>query len=261
MIPKIIHYCWFGGNKLPESAIRCIESWKKFCPDYKIIEWNESNYNVRKNKYMSDAYDKKKWAFVSDYARVDVVYEHGGIYMDTDVELLKPLDAFLNNEIYCGWESRDMMQDGKGMENSVNFGLGFGAEKESKILKDILELYEDISFINQDGSLNLMACPHYQTMILKKYGIDDSKRTYQKINGIVVYPERYFSPKSLQTGELTITEDTVSIHHFSMSWVDKKTLFLHNIKLKLTKIIGYKNVKKLVDIIYSPYRIIKRMKK
>ena len=100
MIPKVIHYCWFGGNPLPDEAKRCIDSWKKYCPDYKIIEWNESNYDVNSNEYMKAAYNEKKWAFVSDYARVDVVYRYGGIYMDTDVELIKPLDKFLYQSPY-----------------------------------------------------------------------------------------------------------------------------------------------------------------
>ena len=111
MIPKVIHYCWFGGNSLPEEAKRCIESWKKYCPDYKIIEWNENNYDVNSNEYMKAAYKEKKWAFVSDYARIDVVYKYGGIYMDTDVELVKELDSFLKDRMYCGWEMRDPLLD------------------------------------------------------------------------------------------------------------------------------------------------------
>ena len=153
MIPKVIHYCWFGGNPLPEEAKRCIESWKKYCPDYKIIEWNENNYDVNSNEYMKAAYKEKKWAFVSDYARIDVVYKYGGIYMDTDVELVKELDSFLNDRMYCGWEMRDPLLDklGRSYENSVAFGLGFGAEKGHPALKKILDLYDRISFYNEDG--------------------------------------------------------------------------------------------------------------
>ena len=119
MIPKVIHYCWFGKNELPEDAKRCIASWKKFCPDYEIIEWNETNYDVRKNKYMSDAYDEKKWAFVSDYARIDIIYNYGGIYLDTDVELLRPLDELLKDKMFCGWESRDSILDKNKIESDL----------------------------------------------------------------------------------------------------------------------------------------------
>ena len=105
MIPKIIHYCWFGGAELPEKDRKCIESWKKFCPDYQIIEWNENNYDVTKNTYMYQAYQAKKWGFVPDYARLDIIYQHGGIYLDTDVELVKNLDSLLENDAFMGFVS------------------------------------------------------------------------------------------------------------------------------------------------------------
>ena len=257
MIPKIIHYCWFGQNRLPEEAIKCINSWKKFCPKYKIIEWNEKNYNVRKNKYMSDAYDEKKWAFVSDYARIDIVYNYGGIYLDTDVELIKTLDAFLNDPLFCGWE-RD---DDEKKNNFVAFGLGFGAEKNSIILKDILKLYDNINFINDDGTLNLIPCPSYQTMILEKYGLDTRNRDYQKNNNFVVYPESYFSPKSLMTGKIELTKDTVSIHHFSHSWGDKGRKFYDKIERKLAKKVGELKAHIIVEIISIPYKVYEKIKK
>ena len=121
MIPKIIHYCWFGGNDKSELVERCISSWKKYCPDYKIIEWNENNYNVNKNKYTKYAYERQKWAFVSDYARIDIINTYGGFYLDTDVELMKSLDDLINNEIYFGIEKNT---------NKISTGLGFGSVKE-----------------------------------------------------------------------------------------------------------------------------------
>ena len=261
MIPKVIHYCWFGRNPLPESAIKCIESWRKYCPDYKIIQWTEDNYDVHKNQYMSDAYKEKKWAFVSDYARIDIINQYGGIYMDTDVELIKSLDKFLTDKMFCGWEERDeyyIIKNPK-YENSVAFGLGFGSEKNNPILIDILELYDHISFYNSDGSLNLMACPHYQTEIMKKYGLDDSVRSYQKIQYATVYPEDYFSPKSITTGKITITSNTVSIHHFSMSWIPIEEQKLQNIEWKLQKYISYRWAKYVVKVISVPYRIKKKI--
>ena len=260
MIPKVIHYCWFGKSELPEDAQKCIASWKKFCPDYEIIEWNETNYDVRKNKYMSDAYDEKKWAFVSYYARIDIIYNYGGIYLDTDVELLRPLDELLKDKMFCGWESRDPILDEKRItyENSVNLGLGFGAEKNNIALKDILDLYEKLNFINEDGSLNLMACPHYQTEILKQYGLDDSQRTYQKLKDeIIVYPESYFSPKSMTTGKITLTDETYSIHHFSGTWIEKKNPVKMFIRKFIKKFEHEENKNIFIKILKFPYKIYK----
>lgn len=223
MIPKIIHYCWFGKGEIPEIEQKCIESWKKYCPDYEIKRWDETNYDVHKVKYMSDAYKEKKWSFVSDYARVDIIYQYGGIYLDTDVELVKPLDDFLDKKMFCGFESRDPLMDKKGIsyENSVNFGLGFGAEKENQILADTLELYKNLSFYKEDGSLNLMACPHYQTEVLIRHGLIPDRR-HQVIEECEIYPPEYFSPKSYLTGKIECTKETVSIHHFRVSWTDEK---------------------------------------
>lgn len=263
MIPKIIHYCWFGKNPLPEDAVKCINSWKKYCPDYKIIQWNEDNYNINKNKYIADAYKEKKWAFVSDYARIDVVNQYGGVYMDTDVELIKSLEAFLNDKMFCGWEERDKYYIARNpqYENSVATGLGFGSEANNPILDDMLKFYDKLSFYNDDGSLNLVACPHYQTQIMKKYGLDDSKRTYQKLNYCTVYPEDYFSPKSITTGKINITENTVSIHHFSMSWISPEEKKYQDLEWKLQDFLSYKWAKRIVKCVSIPYKIKKRINK
>ena len=229
-----------------------------------IVEWNENNYDVNSNEYMKAAYKEKKWAFVSDYARIDVVYKYGGIYMDTDVELVKELDSFLNDRMYCGWEMRDPLLDklGRSYENSVAFGLGFGAEKGHPALKKILDLYDRISFYNEDGTLNLMACPHYQTEILKEYGLDDTRRTYQHLDaGIVVYEEEVFSPKSPLTGKTTITNKTVSIHQFSMTWINAKERKLQNIEWNLTERFGYGFAHTVTKIISLPYRVEKKITK
>ena len=220
MIPKIIHFCWFGGAPLGEKELACIESWKKYCPDYEIRRWDESNYDVHKNKYMSDAYEYGKWAFVSDYARVDVVYEHGGLYFDTDVELVRSPDELLDCGLFCGWENRRAAREnGLKFDNSVNFGLGCGAVPSHPVLKEILNLYEDLNFVNPDSTLNLLACPAYQTAVLKRYGLTDFDATRQTLEDIEVYPEDWFSPQSQATGETRLTENTVSIHHFSMTWM------------------------------------------
>lgn len=249
MIPKTIHYCWFGGNPEPDDVRTCIESWKKFLPDYKIIRWDESNYDIHKNQYMSDAYKEKKWAFVSDYCRLDVVYNYGGIYLDTDVEVIKSFDPLLNESMFCGFESRDPVLYRKNIEQSVAFGLGFGAEKFHPILKQMLELYETLSFYNPDGTLNLIACPRYQTQILKLNGLIDNGLT-QRFNSGIAYSPEYFCPQSNVTDEmLYLTENTYSIHHFTVSWASKKSLKLRDWKNKLRKFMPYWMASKIVTAI------------
>lgn len=208
-IPKIIHYCWFGGEKIPEEYKSYMESWKRFCPDYEIKEWNETNYDISKNGYMEQAYKNKKWGFVPDYARLDIIYNYGGIYLDTDVELLKSLDEILDCEGFFGFES----------ENLVNLGLGFGAVKGNEIIRDMMLQYEKMSFINHDGTLNTVASPIYTTEILKDKGLDLNGKL-QVIEGSVIYPTEYFSPKNYMTGITNITDNSCSIHHFSASWLD-----------------------------------------
>ena len=218
MIPKVIHYCWFGGNPLPEAAKKCIASWKKFCPDYEIVQWDESNYDVTKNQYMYQAYQAGKWAFVSDYARLDIIYEHGGIYFDTDVEVIKNMDSFLEDPMFCGWESNVENQAG----NKVAFGLGFGAEQYNLVLKKTLDVYENLTFLQEDGTYNLVPCPYYQTLALLQLGLDDSQMTLQKLKDATVYPCEYFSPKNYYTGQIHITENTHTIHHYSALWLSEK---------------------------------------
>lgn len=212
-IPKKIHYCWFGKNTIPDEYQYYISSWKKFCPDYEIIQWDESNYDVKKNTYIEQAYSCKKWAFVSDYARVDILNSLGGIYFDTDVELLKNVDDLLKWDFWCGFESR----------RYVSFGLGFGSVSNSEILKDIKREYENMCFINENGEWNLTTCPIIQSRVLEKYGfIMDG--TPQKINNCVVYPKEFFCPIGAHKGLGNITENSISIHHFSASWVENKKL-------------------------------------
>ena len=207
-IPKIIHYCWFGGNPLPELAQKCIASWKKFCPDYEIKEWNESNYDVRKIQYTAQAYDAKKYAFVSDYARFDILYKYGGVYLDTDVELIKSLDKIIKQGAFCGVEQL----------GALNTGLGMATPTESQIFREILDSYQSDKFINTDGSFNLKTVVTRVSDILKKHGFSN-KDGIQEIAGFRIYPTEYFCPKSY-LGEINLTENTYSIHHFGASWQD-----------------------------------------
>lgn len=206
-IPKIIHYCWFGDNMFPSLVLKCIESWKRYCPDYIIKEWNESNFDINFNEYTKEAYKSRKWAFVSDVARLYAVYTEGGIYLDTDVELIKPIDYLLNDSMFIGFET----------DKLIATGLGFGAEKSFNIIKKMLNVYDNISFTNKNGTVNIIPCPIYNTAIMRQEGFIINN-TLQRKNNITVYPTEYFCPKDVKTGITNITNNTYMIHHFDASW-------------------------------------------
>lgn len=211
LIPKVIHYCWFSGKEMPEGFQRCIESWKKYCPDYEIKRWDESNYDVGKNPYMKQAYEHKKWGFVPDYARLDLLYRYGGIYLDTDVELVRSLDELLYQEAFCGVEKW----------GSVNMGGCSGAVAGHPMIKKLLEARESVSFIREDGSLNPETCGVYETKPLIEEGMRVDNRV-QTIGGMTVYSSDYFSPYDYMSGEAVMTENTFSIHHFNGGWLDER---------------------------------------
>lgn len=214
-IPKIIHYCWVGGKPKPQSVLYCIESWKRCCPDYEIREWNESNYDFTKNEYMRQAYEAKKWGFVPDYARLDIVYEYGGIYLDTDVEMLRSFDELLEQDGFMGFENTG---DG---EYFVNCGHGYGAVPHHEVIRTARDLYDTISFLNADGTPNLLASPHFTTQTLREFGLVQENRD-QQLPGMTVYASDVLCPKNFRTGKIKKTPRTVSIHHFTASWVDEK---------------------------------------
>ena len=211
IIPKKIHYCWFGGKEKPEKIKRCMDSWYKYCTDYEIIEWNESTYDVTKERYMCEAYENKQWSFVSDYARLDIVYNEGGIYLDTDVELLKSPDELLCDEMYCGAL----------IEYMCNTGIGFGAIARHPLIRKMRDYYDDKSFYNDDGSLNLTQCTYYQDPVLQEYGFDLRNR-YQKIDGVVYYPSEVLNPKGMSGFAENFTDKTISIHHGTALWLSQK---------------------------------------
>lgn len=207
-IPKIIHYCWFGGKPLPKEAQKCIASWRKYCPDYKIIEWNESNYDVNKNYYTKTTYANKQWAFLTDYVRLDVIANNGGIYLDTDVELLKPLDLLLANEAYLGQEKN----------GRVNTGLGFGAIRDHDFIKENRSFYENNNNImGRNGKLRKIICVDVTSSLLLSKGFRANSKI-QVIGGVKIYPVEYFCPKQIGTNKIRITNNTFSIHHFDASW-------------------------------------------
>lgn len=207
MIPKKIHYCWFGRNPLPKEAIKCIESWKKYCPDFEIIEWNENNYDLNKNEYVKFTYENKKYAFLTDYVRLDIIYNEGGIYLDTDVELLKPLDDLLDCNGYIGMEQ----------VGTINTGQGFGAVKHHPFVKANKEYYEKCIFLDENGEFIKQICVPISTEILLKKGLR-KENVVQNVFGMKIYPVEYFCPKILGTNKIRITKNTYSIHHFESSW-------------------------------------------
>ena len=225
MIPKIIHYCWFGGNPLPDDAKKCIASWKKFFPDYEIKEWNEENYDLNSCPYVKEAYESKKWAFVSDYARFDILYKYGGLYFDTDVEVIKSFDDILKNGAFMGQEAgassgvnptsnkAGSVDSLESRESAVvaNPGLGIAVAPGLRLYKEVLDYYNSVHFI-KDGVMDTTTICVHTTEILKKYGYDEYKEEIQRVAGITVYPPEYFCPMDYATGKLYITDNTRSIH-------------------------------------------------
>lgn len=221
MIPKKIHYCWFGGKPLPGDVQRYIESWQRFCPDYEIIRWDETNYDVNKNAYVREAYQNKKWAFLTDYARLDIVCREGGIYLDTDVELIRSLDDLLDCPCFMGMEQ----------VGTVNTGLGFGAEAGHPFLIENKRVYEENSFAREDGTFKPEICVKITTRLLRKHGLEAQNRI-QQAAGVTIYPVEYFCPLTMGTNKLTIMENTYSIHHYSASWYTGNAL-VKKIKYRL----------------------------
>lgn len=265
MIPKIIHYCWFGRNPLPPLAIKCIESWKKYLPDYDIKEWNEDNFDVNIIPYTQEAYQAKKYAFVSDYARFWILYKYGGIYFDTDVEVIKPLDDIIVRGPFMGCE-----KDGAtgGGSPAVAPGLGLGVNPGLGLYKEILDMYSTLHFILPNGALNLKTVVQYTTDILCKHGLKNTNQI-QEVAGVMIYPKEYFCPITYASGNMCIRNNTYTIHHFAGSWLSDEDKYIKYIKEylyflpeKLRKYIGkfmallkYGGVKKTFECIYRKIKI------
>lgn len=210
LIPKRIHYCWFSGNPIPDSLKRCMETWEKFCPDYEIIRWDESNYDISWSPYMVQAYERKKWGFVPDVARLDILYRHGGIYLDTDVELVRGLDELLYQPAFCGVEKW----------GHVNLGGLSGAERGNPAIGAILDARREVAFVGEDGALNLTTCGQFESSPLAAMGFCPSNATQTLTDcGMTVYASAFFHPFDYASGETVVTENTFSIHHFSGTWL------------------------------------------
>lgn len=248
-IPKIIHYCWFGNSELPDTVKKCIDSWIRFCPDYKIMLCNEQNYDVNKIPYMRDAYKNQKWAFVSDYARLDVVFHYGGFYLDTDVELIRSLDDLKEYDIFLAIE-RDC---------NIASGLGFGAVAKNSTIKTLMELYKDISFVNSDGTLNLKACTAYVTKWFEERGYE-KKDQMQRVGETVILPSEYFCPLDYKTGKMFLTTNTYGIHWYNESWLSENDRKIHQKELEIQKILPSRIALLVCKLYRNSYRFIQYVK-
>lgn len=227
MIPKKIHYCWFGEKKKPKVIERCINSWKEVLDDYEIIEWNESNFDVNSNKFIREAYSLKKYAFVSDFVRVYALYNFGGIYLDTDVEVFKSFDDFLKEESFWGFEEKNRIATST-----------IGCKKGNELIKEFLDSYENKSFISEDGEIDITPNVCKITELMVKHGAVLNGK-YQKIDGLAtIYEQEYFSPYDYINCYMKKTRNTYAVHHFYKSWVSLRARIKSNIKIIVAKVIG-----------------------
>lgn len=235
MIPKKIHYCWFGGNEKSKLAKKCINSWKKYCPDYEIIEWNESNFDVTKNDYLKFCYENKKWAFLSDLARLMIIYSEGGIYFDTDVEMIKNIDFLLEYKAFFGFENR----------KNIATGLGFGAIAHHSVVKTMIDQYEYLQR-DKNKQYTLLKCPQLNTRALNEWGVQLNGEI-QYLKNMIILPVECMNPYDDPTGVLRKTENTITIHWYSKSWLDRKSIVRSKITRPFHRIFGtecFKWVKK-----------------
>lgn len=226
MIPKKIHYCWFGKNPLPQKAEKCIASWKKYCPDYEIIEWNEDNFDFDKSPYLRWCYEHKRWAFLSDLARLIIVYENGGIYYDTDVELIRCPDELLEHDAFFGFENNEY----------VATGLGFGAAAGHQTVLSMIEQYLDFKE-DENGDIKMIGCPTLNTKALLCYGLKLNGQK-QEVGGAVILPADYLNPYEDATGRLNRTSNTISIHWYSKSALSRKQIIRSRLTRPFHRIFG-----------------------
>lgn len=235
MIPKVVHYCWFGGSEMPELATRCIESWKRYLPDYEFVLWNEKNFNINVNEYVRQAYKTKKYAFVTDYVRLYALYHYGGIYMDTDVEVLRNLDVFLRYRAFTGCEDEDMCVTGI-----------MGAVPYHPWIEKLLKDYNDREFIIGLRRLDLTPNTQRITYItIRDYGFVQEDKYQVLKDDLHIYPSEVFCAKDWRTGEVKVTERTYTIHHFAGSWVDKRK---QRIRKAITAILGESGFESLLRV-------------
>lgn len=239
-IPKVIHYCWFGGNPLPKLAEKCIASWRSYFPDYEIKEWNESNFDVNMIRYTSEAYKNGKYAFVSDFARFWILYQYGGLYFDTDVEVIRSMDDIVESGPFMGCE-KDANETGRYPD--VNPGVGLGMSRGHPIIKELLEAYKKLSFTEENITGNYKTVVDYTSELLAKHGLTDADGI-QVVESIRIYPKEYFNPLE-HINQLHITDNTRSIHYFAGTWVSRKD----KLKKRFVMLLGPQIYRVLLKII------------
>lgn len=256
MIPKVIHYCWFGHNPLPKSARKCIASWRKYLPDYEIKEWNEDNFDVNVIPYTQEAYEAKKYAFVSDYARFWILYHFGGLYFDTDVEVIRSMDDIIARGPFMGVEKKSYIQvldikEGKKDVCSIAPGLGLGVTPRISLYRDLLGYYEGLHFMDSDGKQIPGTIVMHTTRVLYNLGLPARIIEPTEVAGVWIYPEDVFCPMDSTTGITKITSQTVSIHHYDCSWMDHNTFSfrLHQLKNCVYRLLGARAAKMLNRLI------------
>lgn len=228
MIPKIIHYCWFGGSSLPKLEQRCMESWHRFLPDYKIMRWDESTFDVNSTSFTSEAYRARKYAFVADFVRLHALKKYGGIYLDTDVEIVRSLDDLLQYEAFGGFETDRVMQTGV-----------LAMSSENRIFKEFYNRYLSMEFeVAENGVVKTKANSHILADILSVHGLrlDNSR---QNICGMEIFPQEYFCPIDQGSRKINQTINTYCIHYLSGSWYPKSTRLKNRAKIFAAKLLGY----------------------
>lgn len=222
MIPKIIHYCWFGGTPIPTEYQAYIATWRKFLPDYEIKEWNETNFDVNCIPFIQEAYKVKKFAYVSDYARLKILYENGGVYFDTDVEVICNMDNLMAKGPWMGVEKHTSTSN---IDDQVNVGLGFAVEPHNPILKEVMSFYENTHYIFPDGHMEQIPIVPVVTDVLRKYGMPAHINLPTEVDGITIYPWDYFCPIEFMSSKLELTQNTFTIHHYSATWMSMTDKF------------------------------------
>lgn len=241
MIPKVIHYCWMSEEKFPELVEKCIDSWKRILTDYEIKEWNSTNFNFKENQYCYEAYKNKKWAFVSDYVRLKVLYEKGGIYLDSDIEVFKSFNNLLQEKAFTGFEN----------SNAIGPWL-IASEPHNPLILELLREYDKRKFVLEDGNLDLTPNPLIITPILVKNGLKLNGKT-QKLNHISIYSKDYFCPKDFSTGTVKLNKQNYCIHYFNGGWLSRKKRF----KIMMMQLICKYLDEKSVNRIKNFYKLIR----